>query len=382
MEVVERIISYACTDGGYTGRSLSLVSRCIHQVASPVRFHSVALNGFRHIESFLACLEKQRSESHAPVHHLFLSTWADGEEVVRVRDGHQPRWNGLRCYQSAAFEDSPQWAGWMTLQEAMDRKLSHLLPRLLQMVAPDLCTLSIVHSWEFGAIQLPRTFPLLRDLTFSGPPPHFPGWTTLPDIPSPPPPCLPSLKHLHVICSHASIAFWTYHAPNMVYLRLSDLSSSATTLVAELQCSVGSSGASLHRHGCSFTKAYVLSDIRSPTRTYHHPSLRHVRLQPRVPQGHGEADPYIEHSWFIWQLKKMHTALGVRVEVLRDRRYPDGYWDARIKEDWVSNVFSHPGWWSGGEELEDGDELDVLDPKDSTGPVDRLLSQWAQEQQP
>ncbi|RDX55922.1 hypothetical protein OH76DRAFT_1337593, partial [Lentinus brumalis] len=40
-EVLEQIFLQACTDGGYTGCSLSAVSRRIRAVSHTVRFHSI-----------------------------------------------------------------------------------------------------------------------------------------------------------------------------------------------------------------------------------------------------------------------------------------------------------------------------------------------------
>ncbi|KAI0758223.1 hypothetical protein C8Q74DRAFT_307655 [Fomes fomentarius] len=337
VELLERIFSYACSDGGYTGRSLSLVSRLVREVVQSIRFRSVALAGCTQIQSFLVCLEKERLRAHSlpAVYHLFLSTWADGQEVVMVRNGHASQRNHPHCYQPATFAVTSQWCAWMTLQEAMDKKFSQLLPRLLQMVAADLRTLSIVHSWEFGAIQLPPTFPSLRDLTFCGPPPNFPGWCT--EVLAPPPPCFPSLQHLHLVRWKVSIVFWVYHAPKTNYLRLSDLSSSANMLASELQCTLG------------------LLDPTTPRSTRRF--LRHVRLQTCLPQGTcGKVTDIEWHSSFIWQLKKMQTCTDVQLELMQARRYRDGYWAERIKNDWLRNIVRGPGWWSGGEEQEDEHE--------------------------
>ncbi|KAI0087773.1 hypothetical protein BDY19DRAFT_222670 [Irpex rosettiformis] len=70
-EVHWRIISYACTDDGYTGCSLSLVSRYIHQVSSPYRWQCVSLPGYDSVISFSRKLEKVHTRR--PIRHLFLS---------------------------------------------------------------------------------------------------------------------------------------------------------------------------------------------------------------------------------------------------------------------------------------------------------------------
>ncbi len=230
VELLEIIFCYACIDGGYTGRSLSLVSAHFREVARPVRFQCIALSSLRQIKSFLACLTRERAYTKVRVRHLLLSTWRDGEDIVRIRTGRPPRSDILG---SPRLMDGPRWTVWMPIQEALNRELSHLLPFILNTVARDLCALSIVHSWEFGAIQLPESFPLLREFTFCGPPPMFPGGCIR--LRPPPSPCFPALRHLHVVCGNISTEFWVHHCPTMTHLRLSDLNCAASTLADELR---------------------------------------------------------------------------------------------------------------------------------------------------
>ncbi|KZT28813.1 hypothetical protein NEOLEDRAFT_1041506, partial [Neolentinus lepideus HHB14362 ss-1] len=49
LEIVAEILCLACTDGGATGCSLSLVSRAMSAVSNPFRFQSIALSGVRQI---------------------------------------------------------------------------------------------------------------------------------------------------------------------------------------------------------------------------------------------------------------------------------------------------------------------------------------------
>ena len=133
--------------------------------------------------------------------------------------------------------DGPRWSVWMPIQETLNKELSHLLPFVLNAVARDLSTLSIVQSWEFGAIQLPESFPLLREFTFCGPPPIFPGGCVRLSLQ--PSPCFPSLRHLHIVCGNISTEFWVHHSPALTHLRLSDLNCGASTLADELRRSLG-----------------------------------------------------------------------------------------------------------------------------------------------
>ena len=233
VELLESIFSYACIDGGPTGRSVSLASRHFREVVRPIRFQCIALSSLQHIKSFLACFRRERAYTKIRVHHLFLSTWRDGEDIARIRAGPTPRLDTLK---NPRLMDGSRWSVWMPIQETFNRELSLLLPFVLNAVAQDLSTLSIVHSWEFSAIRLPESFPLLRELTFCGPPPIFPGGCVR--LSPPPSPCFSSMRHLHIVCGNVSTEFWVQHSPALTHLRLSDLNCGASTLADELRRSL------------------------------------------------------------------------------------------------------------------------------------------------
>ncbi|KAL1945755.1 hypothetical protein VTO73DRAFT_1757 [Trametes versicolor] len=59
-ETLQRIFEFACTDGGYTGHSLSLVSQAIREIARTTRFHSVALAASpRRLQAFVRLYERE-----------------------------------------------------------------------------------------------------------------------------------------------------------------------------------------------------------------------------------------------------------------------------------------------------------------------------------
>ncbi|KIM83117.1 hypothetical protein PILCRDRAFT_70053, partial [Piloderma croceum F 1598] len=57
LEICFQIFAFACTDGGYTGRSLSAVSRYIRDISSSYKFQSVALHHTRQTVSFASVLD-------------------------------------------------------------------------------------------------------------------------------------------------------------------------------------------------------------------------------------------------------------------------------------------------------------------------------------
>ncbi|KZT20187.1 hypothetical protein NEOLEDRAFT_1076085, partial [Neolentinus lepideus HHB14362 ss-1] len=56
VELWTRICGFACTDDGFTGRSLSLVSKYVYEVSDHCRYQSVALAGIVQMTSFLSLL--------------------------------------------------------------------------------------------------------------------------------------------------------------------------------------------------------------------------------------------------------------------------------------------------------------------------------------
>ncbi|KIM74392.1 hypothetical protein PILCRDRAFT_80097, partial [Piloderma croceum F 1598] len=70
-ELCEHIFSFACLDDGYTGRSLSLVSRYISEASKPVRFQSLVVRNLPQAQALASILEKE-SPLHRRVRHLFV----------------------------------------------------------------------------------------------------------------------------------------------------------------------------------------------------------------------------------------------------------------------------------------------------------------------
>ncbi|OBZ66560.1 hypothetical protein A0H81_13473 [Grifola frondosa] len=76
LELWRKIFILACTDGGFTGISLALVSKPFHAASLPVRLHSLAFTSLRQVEGFLSFIEAQRdvlaSHGGPRIHHLLL----------------------------------------------------------------------------------------------------------------------------------------------------------------------------------------------------------------------------------------------------------------------------------------------------------------------
>lgn len=70
-EIVLKFASFACTDGGETGCSLSLVSHYMRDATAPHRYHSVAIVSQDNLLSFAALVRDDRVP--IVIHHLFIS---------------------------------------------------------------------------------------------------------------------------------------------------------------------------------------------------------------------------------------------------------------------------------------------------------------------
>lgn len=71
-EIYERIFSYACTDDGTTGRSLSLVSKLIHDASLNFKHFSIAVDGPAQAVGFAKLMETL-PPNRRNIRHLFVS---------------------------------------------------------------------------------------------------------------------------------------------------------------------------------------------------------------------------------------------------------------------------------------------------------------------
>ena len=90
-ELWREIIAGACTDGGYTGRSLALTNKLFHAQSLSARFHSLAFFSLAKLEAFLAFLDNQPRECKPKIQHMYLS-FVDEPEPAK------PRTNFWRTY--------------------------------------------------------------------------------------------------------------------------------------------------------------------------------------------------------------------------------------------------------------------------------------------
>ncbi|KAJ3482182.1 hypothetical protein NLI96_g7152 [Meripilus lineatus] len=95
LEICLSIFSLACTDEGYTGRSLSLVSKAFADASRPVQLQSIALHGPSQICGFASMLKK-RNDCDRRVRNLFVSLKARTRRVDLPPSEEQ-------CFQATEF---------------------------------------------------------------------------------------------------------------------------------------------------------------------------------------------------------------------------------------------------------------------------------------
>ncbi|TFK93625.1 hypothetical protein K466DRAFT_92742 [Polyporus arcularius HHB13444] len=207
-ELLHHICTLACTDGGFTGCSLSLVSQYMRAASRSTRFHSIAISGTsKQLDGFLSCLEKERAanaHTYKPaVKHLFFAA-AEGGEIRKDWRG-DPRNPSLKAARAHYGQN---------------------LALLLRIVAKDLQTLCFVHchGWysltnlQLSDVNCPKAFPALRELSLYGTNPFVQGPTHF-----------PRLTHLHLTFAAYSVAEkikdWADCAPSVTHLCVSDIRS-------------------------------------------------------------------------------------------------------------------------------------------------------------
>ncbi|KAI0693392.1 hypothetical protein C8T65DRAFT_65209 [Cerioporus squamosus] len=221
VELLSSIFSFACTDGGYTGASLSAISNRIRTLSRPYSFQSIALFSWTQIVAFSLFLHTCHA-AQTPLylrfhcHHLYMtdrrSAWPS-----RVCHGG----DSLNCDRDSLSLSSPD------VQDAPNAPGSHAehAYHILTLLGPHLRTLTLLAFEEPDAsssISTSLRFPFLEELTIHG---SFfrslkhAGSRNL---------CTPPLRRLHIIQNvtfeYEFVKQVSELAPALTHLRLSELS--------------------------------------------------------------------------------------------------------------------------------------------------------------
>lgn len=139
-ELWQHIFACACTDGGRTGCSLSLVSKFVREASAPFRYQSVLVEGTARLSCFLAVWERN-PDRRSKILHLLLY---DTPPHHTYRPSASPRFIRL----------SDEWVD--------------LMCRLLSAVSHSLLTLTIYMKGARSFLLPPVAFPTLEELSVQG----------------------------------------------------------------------------------------------------------------------------------------------------------------------------------------------------------------------
>ncbi|TBU38809.1 hypothetical protein BD309DRAFT_994195 [Dichomitus squalens] len=231
LEILHSIFLDACTDGGKTGCSLSLVSKGIHAASRAARFHSVSLlaptlvNLYRFLMVYNdACSAAKNAGVGTPrVQHLCLLVdifSGDGNSVPGVKHAGRDKRNQRHLGRLADLHDRENNAPRGTLAAHLRAVYHAGVVILLNMVAGDLTSLCL---YRFPHDPMSPTvvpaFPKLQELWLGGEDTRSPFVFFRDRDDSGP--RFPQLRRLHTrVDGHASIWRWCEDAPRLRDVRI------------------------------------------------------------------------------------------------------------------------------------------------------------------
>jgi hypothetical protein len=80
-EVTSHIFNFACTDDGQTARSLCVVSKYIHGVATPFIWRTISISGLSRLQLFASRLDLNPSRARY-IEDIFLSDRSEADAAV------------------------------------------------------------------------------------------------------------------------------------------------------------------------------------------------------------------------------------------------------------------------------------------------------------
>ena len=233
VELLEDIFKLACMDGGYTGCSLSLVSKSIRNTSRAGRFNCVMLrsSSAEQVAQFLNCFKAERARavsaggSLPTIRHLFLAS--------------AKRQVNLRLYDRILLSPDTELG-----------EFQANVSSLLDLVAPDLSTLFLLdehHKWD-EILRLPNlksiaAYTNLQELYVFGYElvPYEPPRALEEDlsfeahrVDHSAPFTHPRLTHLHSTFHSSSFVplhLWAACAPNITHIHLRNMSYSGSNAV-------------------------------------------------------------------------------------------------------------------------------------------------------
>ncbi|TFK71650.1 hypothetical protein BDN72DRAFT_426767 [Pluteus cervinus] len=187
LELWSWIFSYACTDDGRTGRSLSLVCTCFHEASKSSKLQSLTIIGHQQIIASAKMLVSTIPR-YRRVHNLFISTHSPSKKRQRK----------------------------LAVNEDEKSATCEAITRILTAVAPQIQTLHVVFAFHRDFFFLPVHLPVLVELTLQGPFLSFPTFSS---------PLSATVRKLSVLdvpfdFSAPSLTAYAAYVPHATHLRI------------------------------------------------------------------------------------------------------------------------------------------------------------------
>ena len=330
MEIWNQIFTLACTDNGFTGRSLSLVSRYIYKTSKSAKLQSLSVTKPQQIHA-LARLIAETPPNHRRVRYLFIASPGPHDDESDDRDVYQA--DSEEEGSTASAVDAADHGTAPCITEKDCREVLAAFQHIIRALAPTLMTLYVHFPFYRESLFLPttETFPSLVELTLYGP-----YSVELPSL-SDHPPLFPSLRRLHLAdCSCDSTGRYgriANVAPLLTHLCLPYQSSMSDSLLAGLGTRVisrtHSPTSSSDSHG------FAVGTLPS--------TIEMVLIDPGPPYtrigwcGTGLMRHYMDQQRFREAMK-----VDKRVYMLKER--PNGVKDA--EKYWLDRIEGGEGSWT------------------------------------
>ncbi|GJE99617.1 hypothetical protein PsYK624_158880 [Phanerochaete sordida] len=328
-----QVLKLACTDGGYTGRSLSLVCRKMRDIVEPIRFQTVSLVDAKKLKAFVRIIDARNMS--ASIHHLLIFT--------------NPRTEGDDKGRPISV-DYPE-------EQRRVAELRQIIDKLLSVAAPHVRTL-VIQEFRYHLLSSDFTFPVLHDLTIDEA-----DFDSLPDRSH-----FPSLRRLHV-SSYSAVRerdFWSalaHFAPALTHLSLSGVSQDteiSSYLRVLLRIPAGKWPDNLvilgadSEYGADICPADD-GDSEAAAVAERLPVLRHVVVQPLDYQNQYDGwcgTGRLKHAVMMKGLRSIAEASARGEGVGKLRLMPEGleYAFGDAWEDWRDLMDGGVGPWASGHE--------------------------------
>ncbi|KAL1940811.1 hypothetical protein VTO73DRAFT_7852 [Trametes versicolor] len=338
-EIWEEIFRLACTDGGYTGRSLALTSISFHTYSLRGRFRTLAFTSLPSLQQFLHLLSR-----HGParIEHLYLSF-----TEVPSPGRHSPR-------------GKPDCNAWRKTAPLELEAYRTVVMSVLRAAAPTLRTLCMASRCSCGFSGTGAEFQLLEELSWMGG--HsatlLDQWLTpgaADSAGAAAPAVSPALKRVHCIAENGAYAgrvvakYTALASPSLTHMRISGVDRRASDVPDVLERILGMRARQIPERAVGEKRKEEEPRM---------PRLRRIIVHSAAPPQDG-ANENIDGVWAELSARIANVldacdgeGEGVRGLYLERSYRRNPRWPERLRYDWLARIEGRKGCWVESEEDE------------------------------